>query len=153
TDMERRLARAASATLWGGAGGGFLFTVLMITREGMEATLLLLTALFQVRQAAGLTGVGLGLGAAGLVGLGWHKLGRRVNIGILLNVSAVFLAVFLLQLLLYSVHELAEAGVLPAAQAIHAATEILGPDGVVGHLLTYLLALVPITWLAVSLMR
>src|SRR5262249_6077929 len=39
TDMERRLARAASATMWGGAGGVFLFTVLMITREGMEATL------------------------------------------------------------------------------------------------------------------
>jgi hypothetical protein len=31
---------------------------------------------------------------------------------------------------------------------VHDATEILGPDGRVGHLLAYLLAIVPTVWLA-----
>jgi len=62
-------------------------------------------------------------------------------------VSAIFLAIFLVQLLLYGVHEMSEAGVLPASQTIHDATEILGPDGKVGHLLAYSLAIVPTLWL------
>ena len=44
--------------------------------------------------------------------------------------------------------ELSEAGVLPSSQAVHDATEILGPDGRVGQLLAYMLAIVPTVWLA-----
>jgi hypothetical protein len=40
--------------------------------------------------------------------------------------------------------------VLPASQAIHDATEILGPDGKIGHLLAYSLAVVPTAWLLLS---
>ncbi|HEY7574973.1 MAG TPA: hypothetical protein VIB08_07390, partial [Thermoanaerobaculia bacterium] len=47
-------------------------------------------------------------------------------------------------------HELSEAGLFPSSQAIHDATEILGPDGRIGHLLAYLLAIVPTVWLAAS---
>ena len=36
---------------------------------------------------------------------------------------------------------------MPASQAIHDATEILGPDGKIGHLLAYALAVVPTVWL------
>ena len=46
------------------------------------------------------------------------------------------------------VHELAEARLLPASQTIHDATEILGPDGPIGHLLAYALAVIPTVWLA-----
>jgi high-affinity iron transporter len=65
----------------------------------------------------------------------------------LLNVSAVFLAIFLVQLVLYGIHELAEARLFPSSQTIHDATEILGPDGKIGHLLAYALAVVPTVWL------
>ena len=91
---------------------------------------------------------GLALGASrGGDRVAWTKLGRGVDIRALLNVSAVFLAIFLVQLLLYGVHELSEARVLPSSQAIHDATEILGPDGKIGHLLAYALAVVPTAWL------
>ncbi|HSP93971.1 MAG TPA: hypothetical protein VLU06_05420, partial [Thermoanaerobaculia bacterium] len=50
-------------------------------------------------------------------------------------------------LLLYGVHELSEARVLPASEAIHNATEILGPDGKIGHFIAYSLAVVPTVWL------
>lgn len=149
SDIEHRLEAhakrgSARAAFWGVFG----FTLLMITREGMETALLVSTALFQMKSSAVLAGLGLGLVAAVAIAFAWTRLGRGVDLRGLLNVSAAFLAIFLLQLLLYGVHELSEAGVLPASQAVHDATEVLGPDGRVGQLLAYLLAIVPTLWLA-----
>ncbi len=147
-EIENRVeasARSASAAraFW----GVFAFTLLMITREGMETALLISTALFQMRSAAVSAGLGLGLAAAIGIGLAWTRLGRGVDLKALLNVLAVFLSIFVVQLLLYGVHELSEARVLPASETIHNATEILGPDGRIGHLLAYSLAIVPTIWL------
>jgi high-affinity iron transporter len=154
SDIEQRIeTRAAAPTRAGAAWGVFFFTLLMITREGMETALLVSTALFQMKSSAVLTGLLLGLFAAGAIAVAWLKLGKDVPIGKLLNLSSVFLAIFLLQLVLYGVHELSEAGIFPASQAIHDATEILGPDGVVGRTLAYLLAIVPTVWLAVLWIR
>jgi high-affinity iron transporter len=151
SDIEKRLeleARAGTARrAWWGVFG---FTVLMITREGMETALLVVTALFQMKSSSVAAGLLLGLLAAAAMALLWTKLGRGVDIRALLNISAVFLAIFLVQLVLYGVHELSEAGLFPSSQAIHDATEILGPDGRIGQLLAYLLAIVPTAWLAVS---
>ncbi len=148
-DIENRLeARSRAATAAGAFWGVFAFTLLMITREGMETALLVSTALFQMRSSAVLTGLALGLVAAAGIAFAWTRLGRGVNLRALLNVSAVFLALFLAQLTLYGVHEFSEAGLLPASQAVHDATEILGPQGRIGQLLSYLLALVPTVWLA-----
>jgi high-affinity iron transporter len=77
----------------------------------------------------------------------WTRLGRRVDVRALLNVLALFLSIFVLQLLLYGVHELSEARVLPSSEAINDATEILGPDGKLGHLMAYLLAIAPTVWM------
>lgn len=147
-DIELRVeARAASASASRAFWGIFAFTLLMITREGMETALLISTALFQLRSTAVTLGLTLGLLAAIGTGFAWTRLGRGVDLKGLLNILAVFLAIFVVQLLLYGVHELAEARVLPASQTIHDATEILGPDGKIGHLLAYSLAVVPTAWL------
>jgi high-affinity iron transporter len=149
SDIESRIeTRASAATPQAAFWGVFAFTLLMITREGMETALLVATALFQMRSAAVVEGLALGVAAAILIAFAWTRLGRGVDLRGLLNVSAIFLAIFLVQLLLYGVHELSEAGVLPASQTIHDATEILGPDGKVGHVLAYSLAIVPTLWLA-----
>ena len=147
--MERRIQKAAGPVGQGGFWGVFFFTILMITREGMETVLLVVTTSLQMKAAAApfVTGLLLGVLGAAAVAFTWTRLGRGVNIGILLNVSALFLGIFLLQLLLYTVHELSEANVLPNSQAINDATEILGPDGRIGHAMTYLLAIAPTTWL------
>lgn len=141
-------ARASAGSSGRAFWGVFLFILLMITREGMETALLISTALFQMKSSAVLLGLAAGLATAGAVGFLWTRLGQGVPLRGLLNVSAVFLAIFLVQLLLYGVHEFSEAGVLPASQTIHDATEILGPEGPVGQALAYLLALVPTLWLA-----
>jgi len=147
-DIESRIeTRASAATPQAAFWGVFAFTLLMITREGMETALLVATALFQMKSAAVVTGLVLGVAAAAAIALLWTRLGRGVDLRGLLNVSAVFLAIFLVQLVLYGVHELSEAGVLPSSQAVHDATEILGPDGRVGQLLAYLLAILPTIWL------
>lgn len=154
-DMERRIDRAADPVRGGGFWGVFLFTVLMITREGMETVLLVVTTALQMKAAAApfVTGLTLGVVGAAAVAFTWTRLGRKVNIGVLLNISAVFLSIFLAQLMLYTVHELSEANVLPNSQAINDATEILGPDGRIGHAMTYLLAIVPSVWLILAWLR
>lgn len=148
SDIESRIESSAQAAdptrAWWGV---FLFTLLMITREGMETALLIATALFQMKSSAVLAGLGLGLLAAAAIGFLWTRLGKDVDLKTLLNVSAVFLSIFLLQLVLYGIHELSEARLFPASQAIHDATEILGPDGKIGHLLAYALAVIPTVWL------
>jgi high-affinity iron transporter len=146
-EIEGRLELSASRAGWAAFAGVMGFTVLMITREGMETALLIATAFFQLKSAAVLTGLGLGLLAAAAIGVLWTRLGKDVDLKAILNVSAIFLAIFLVQLILYGVHELAEARLFPSSQAIHDATEILGPDGVIGHLLAYALAVIPSVWL------
>ena len=147
-DIEDRVEASALSTTAGQAFWGiFGFTLLMITREGMETALMISTALFQMQSAAVSLGLALGLAAAIAIGFAWTRLGRDVDLKALLNILAAFLAIFVVQLLLYGVHELSEARVLPASETIHNATEILGPDGRIGHLLAYSLAVVPTVWL------
>ena len=147
-DIEARVEARASSRQ-GAFWGVFFFTLLMITREGMETALMITTALFQLKSSTVFLGLALGLAAAAAIGFAWTRLGRGVDLPALLNVLAVFLAIFVVQLFLYGIHELSEARVLPASQAVHDATEILGPDGKIGHLLAYSLAAVPTAWLLV----
>ena len=63
----------------------------------------------------------------------------------------MFLLVFVVQLLIYGVHELSEAFMrIPFAEWVHWTTEPYGPDGVYGQYLTYMLVMLPIGWLAAS---
>lgn len=148
--IEARTHHAAGARAFWGV---FAFTLMMITREGMETALLITTALFQLKSSAVFVGLALGIAAAAAIGVAWTRLGRGVDVRGLLNVSAAFLLIFLVQLVLYGVHELAEAGILPASQAMHDATEILGPDGIIGHILAYSLAVIPTVWLVTLWLR
>jgi high-affinity iron transporter len=145
-DIEQKLA---SSSVKAGAGafvGVFLFTVLMVSREGMETALLLLQLKETLHLALGAT-LGV-IGAAGVASL-WSRYGHRVNLGLFFQVTAIFLIVFVVQLLIASVHEMSEQNMMGAlSQPIHDATESWGPDSAFGHALTYLLVLLPAAWLA-----
>ena len=143
-DIEGRLSGAALKTGTGAFLGVFLFTVLMITREGMETALLLL----QLKDTLNLaTGALLGVVSAAAVAAIWSRYGRRVNLGLFFQVTAIFLFVFVVQLLVSGIHEMSEQNYLPFSEPIHAATEPWGPDGAFGHMLTYMLVLLPTAWL------
>ena len=153
-DIEKRVESAASRqSAAAGFWGIFLFTVFMVTREGMETALLIDSALFELKSARVLLGLVIGLLAAVAIGFLWVRMGKKINFGAILNVSSVFLALFLLQLLIAGFHELAEAGVWPNSVVLHNATESIGPDGKYGQWLAYALAAVPTVWLFFSWLR
>jgi high-affinity iron transporter len=149
-DIEGKLAassvRIGRAAFWGVFG----FTLLMITREGMETAMLMNALLFQVQAVDIIGGALAGTLIAAFIAFLWSRYGHRVNLGRFFQVTAVFLLVFVVQLVIYGFHELAEANVLPNSEALHWATEPYGPDGVYGQYLTYLLVALPLGWLALS---
>jgi high-affinity iron transporter len=149
-DIEGHLR---SSTLKTGAAaflGVFGFTLLMITREGMETALLMGALLFQVKTLTVIGGAVAGtLTAAGVAWL-WSRYGHRVNLALFFQVTAVFLLVFVVQLVIYGFHELTEANIFPYSEPLHWATEPYGPDGRYGKYLTYLLVVMPLGWLVFS---
>jgi high-affinity iron transporter len=149
-EIEGRLE--ASSVKLGRAAffGVFGFTLLMITREGMETALLMTQLIFTVKSTQVLAGAAAGTMSAAFVAWLWSRYGYRVNLSRFFQVTAVFLLVFVVQLLIYGFHELTEANIFPNSQPLHDATEAYGPDGVYGQYLTYLLVLLPLAWLAIT---
>jgi high-affinity iron transporter len=148
--IETRL-EVSSARVGRGAFLGVLgFTLLMISREGMETALLMGTLLFQDMGKEVVIGALGGVMVAAYVASLWSRYGHRVNLGLFFQVTAVFLLVFVVQLLIYGFHELTEANIFPYSEPLHWATEPYGPDGRYGQYLTYLLVMLPLGWLVVS---
>lgn len=147
SDIEGRLGESSVNAGLGAFAGVFLFTVLMVAREGMETALLLLQLKGTLNLAFG--GVLGLLGAAGVASL-WSRFGHRVNLTLFFQVTAIFLIVFVVQLLVFGVHEMSEQNYLPFSPIIHDRTEAWGPESAFGHLLTYLLVLLPMAWLIVA---
>jgi len=145
SDIEGRLGKSAVRAGTAAFFGVFLFTVLMITREGMETALLLL----QLRETFNLM-VGAVLGFAGATTMAWlwSRYGKHVNLALFFQATAIFLFVFIVQLVIAGVHEMSEQGFLPFSQVIHEATEPWGPESVFGHTLTYAMTVLPMLWLA-----
>ena len=125
---ERLSAVASKSSRFAAIAGVFLFTFLMITREGMETALLLM----QVRDPWLVNGAVLGLVAAAGFAWGWARFGHLINVRRFFQVTGIFLLLFMLQVAIYSFHEFAEAGLLPNSDALHMATEKFSPDGLYG---------------------
>src|SRR6476659_9911359 len=121
-DIEGKLAASSLKTGAAAFWGVFVFTLLMITREGMETAMLMNALLFQVKAmhiaAGALAGT---LMAAGIAWL-WSRFGHRVNLARFFQVTAVFLLVFVVQLFIYGFHELTEANIIAPLHAWHDAT-------------------------------
>jgi len=149
-DIEGKLEIASAKTGAAAFMGVFIFTLLMITREGMETALLMNALLFQVKSVQIIAGAIGGTVLAAFVAWLWSRYGHRVNLARFFQVTAVFLLVFVVQLLIYGFHELTEANVFPYSEPLHLATEPYGPDGTYGQYLTYLLVVLPLGWLAFS---
>jgi high-affinity iron transporter len=149
-DIEGHLRSSAFKAGTAAFLGVFVFTLLMITREGMETALLMANLVFQVKSASVIGGAILGVGSAAFVASLWSRYGHRVNLGLFFQVTAVFLLVFVVQLLIYGFHELTEANIFPYSEPLHWATEPYGPDGRYGQYLSYLLVMLPLGWLIIS---
>lgn len=145
----------ASAARTGAAAwlGVFTFVVLMITREGMETTLML-TSLASMGGAWDMVIGGLlGLCLAGLAAWVGSRFGARIDLPRFFQVTSVFLVLFAVQLVFYAFHEFTETGLLPIDNEYwHLATEPYAPEGEYGSWITSLLLVVPLLWyVAISL--
>jgi high-affinity iron transporter len=154
-DIEGHLRTSTFKTGTKAFLGVFAFTLLMISREGMETALLMGTLLFQpgMQSANLIMGAALGTSAAAVVAWLWSRYGHRVNLAVFFQVTAVFLLVFVAQLLIYGFHELTEANIFPYSEPLHWATEPYGPDGQYGKYLTYMLVMLPLGWLIISTLK
>src|SRR4029077_11660571 len=142
--MRTRLSRVSSrSSRLAAVAGVFLFTFLMITREGMETALMLL----QVHGSEMLTGALLGLCAAAGFAWGWAKFGHLINVKRFFQVTGIFLLLFMVQVGIYSFHEFSEAGLLPNSEVLHAATEKFSPDGLYGKWFSLAMVVFCALWL------
>jgi len=127
--MRERLSTMSSrSSRLAAIAGVFLFTFLMITREGMETALLLM----QVRDPRLVNGALLGVLAAAVLAWSWARFGHLINVKRFFQVTGIFLLLFMVQVAIYSFHEFAEAGLLPNSEVLHSATEKFSPDGLYG---------------------
>lgn len=145
--VEQRLENFSSRnSSWVAFGGIFLFTLLMITREGMETAMMLLL----VQDSQWITGALLGLGGAIVMALLWIYFSHLINLKRFFQVTGVFLLLFVAQIVLYSVHEFSEAGILPNSEVIHAKTEPFSPVGIYGKWFSLLMVGICLVWLTAA---
>jgi high-affinity iron transporter len=153
-DITTRLQGATRTPGVGAWLGVFLFTLLMITREGMEAAFVIGSLAGERGGMALILGALAGLAIAAALAWSWSRYGHRVNLTLFFQVTSIFLVLFSVQLLVYAFHEATEAGVLPIDNAYwHIATEPYGPEGLYGQWLTFAMVAVPLGWLVASRLR
>jgi high-affinity iron transporter len=143
-NMETKMTSLSSnSSRWAAGMGIFLFTVLMISREGMETAL----ALIQIRNTSFVSGILLGLLGTLFVSWLWVKYSSLINLKRFFRVTGIFLLIFVAQIGLTAFHEFSEAGVLPNSDVWHAATEPYSPDGRYGQWFSLLTVGATLLWL------
>src|SRR3954453_868076 len=143
-DMERRLdVYSSPASRFLAIAGVFFFTALMVTREGMETALMLI----QVRNSRFILGSLLGIAAAVAMSWAWAHFGHRIDIKRFFQVTGLFLLLFTLQIVFYSIHEFSEAHMLgKGGEAIPPAPEPYSPEGLYGKWFSVLMVGVCAAW-------
>ncbi|HEX9983666.1 MAG TPA: FTR1 family protein [Thermoanaerobaculia bacterium] len=146
-EMEQQLETQASrGTRTLAMAGTFFFTLLMITREGMETALMLM----QVRQPGFTAGAIMGAAAAAGLSWIWAHYGHRINVKRFFQVTGIFLLLFTAHIVFYAIHEFSEAEILPNSEAIHNATEPYTPLGVYGPWISAGMIAICAVWLMVT---
>ncbi|HEV8631977.1 MAG TPA: Fe-S-containing protein [Thermoanaerobaculia bacterium] len=128
------------------AWGIFLFTFLMVFREGVETVLFLAAVSLTTSGLMAALGALLGLLLAVVFGVLFARGSLRIDLSRFLRVTAVALLVFVVQLLVNGYHELAEGGYVPATRGTMA---VIGP--LVRHDVFFLIAILALPLIALAL--
>jgi high-affinity iron transporter len=110
-ELEQDVRRAAAG---GGKWAIFSLAFLAVLREGIELALFLTAATFTATAAATVIGGLLGLAAAVLAGWLIFATTTRLNVRAFFQVTSILLIFFAAGLVAHGVHELNEAGWVPA---------------------------------------
>ena len=150
--MRGRMEAAASGRSVRAKVSVFLFVFLMISREGIETATIVASLAGSVALRHLAVGGALGVALAASVAVAWSHFGKRVNLHRFFQVTAIFMTLFSVQLLIYALHEFTEAGAVPGIDNArwHVLSEPYGPEGVIGAWISYSMVLVPLAFLLVS---
>lgn len=154
-EIAAKVEAAARKSARGAWLGVFAFVLLMIVREGMETALILTSLAFQNDAREMFTGGVIGVAGAAALAWAWGHYGHRVNIARFLQVTAIFLLLFVVQLFIYAFHEFSEGNVFPGIDNFywHNLTEPYSPEGRYGMWLSYGMVIVPLAWLIAAWVR
>jgi high-affinity iron transporter len=111
SDLEAGVTRSVKAS---DKRGLFWLAFLAIVREGVELALFLTAATFATSAQATLVGTLLGLSTAALLGWALFTTTIRLDLRRFFQVTGILLILFAAGLVAHGVHELNEAGTLPA---------------------------------------
>lgn len=123
-DIQSKVGTYLAASSWRARTGILLFTFLMVVREGIETAVFLEAVALSAGGWRSIAGTALGVGLATVFAVLFIRGSLRIDIGRFLKVTAVTLVIFALQLIVNSIHEFFEYGILPASPKMMG---LLGP--------------------------
>lgn len=129
----------------------FGFTLFMVGREGVETATMLASLASSAELGYMVWGGLIGLALAVAIAWAWTRYGKAVDLGRFFRVTAWFMLVFAVQLVIYALHEFTESALIPGIDNAwwHAATEDLA-EGNIAQIVSLALVVVPTAWLALA---
>lgn len=117
--------------------------VAIVVRQTIEIGYVLQVAALQVRSLNATVDIVAAVALAILLGGVSIAAARGLSAAALKRAARTFAAVFLVQTIVYAVHQSSEARFVPWSEVVHEATEPYGPDGVYGMHFSELLLILP----------
>src|SRR5438874_1916546 len=130
-----------------------ILAILIVVRQTMEIGSALETAAIDLRLFVPTVTILTALMIGSCLAWGVRRLGLRLPDREIAAAARAFTVIFFVQGAIYAFHELAEARLLPASDALHSATEAYGPDGSYGLHLSDLLVIAPLLAAAITFVR
>lgn len=145
--IDGRLAQAMreGAPGWSAV---FAFVLFMVGREGVETATMIASLAVNGDLAYMAWGGAAGFLLAAWIAWLWTRHGNKVNLSRFFQVTAVFMLIFSVQLVIYGFHEFTEAALIPGVDNAywHEATESLA-EGTIAQLITLAMVALPSVWL------
>lgn len=151
---ERIETHAQKAGVWAMIGI-FVFTVVMISREGMETALMLGAISGKTDAGDMIMGAVAGISLTAVIAYLWASQSDKINLKLFMQVTGIFLILFSIHLFLYGVYELTEVeGTWMYNEALHVAMKPwVSSKTLFGQLSIYGLLVVPCAWLGLSYVK
>jgi hypothetical protein len=119
-------------------------TTVVVVRQTAEITSVFAVAAFRLRSFDATSAIATAVVLAALHAWVVIRIGRALPRSVAFALVRMLTAIFVIQAAVYALHEWSEARVLPWSDALHAATEPYGPEGVYGMHVTDLLIVGPV---------
>lgn len=135
--------------------GIFVFTVLMIAREGMETALMLGSISGKTDATSMILGALMGIGLTAIIGVLWVLQSDKINLRLFMQATGIFLILFSVHLFLYGVYELTEVeGSIFYNEALHHFIKpVASTKTPFGQMVIYGLLVLPCGWILLSFIQ